>query len=86
MAFGDSYSKPDIGGVNAARHRANAAAWHQANGTAHLQAHAQVAARLALITKCVMGSTRHYTVSDRFFHFSHNGARYAVAKALVEKP
>jgi hypothetical protein len=85
MAFDDSYSKPDIGGVNAARHRAEAEAWHRANGTAHLQAHAQVAARLSLITKCMMSATRNYTVSDKFFHFSQNGARYAVAKALVER-
>lgn len=68
MAFGDSFSHPDKGQVNAAKHRADAA----------------IAARLALVTKVLDASaTRQFTCDDRWFYFTANRVRYQVATKLL---
>lgn len=68
MAFGDSFSHPDKGQVNAARHRADAV----------------VAARLAVVTKVLDASaTRQFTCDDRWFYFTANQVKYTVSAKLL---
>jgi hypothetical protein len=69
MAFQDSYSRPDRGGANAARHRVTLA----------------IAAQLAQITRVLDASvTAQFSCDDRWFYFTADGVRYSVAAALVK--